>query len=281
MTPFTPLPVEPVFRPWHDYQLATYQAGLGPPVLLVHSINAAASAFEMRKPFLGLQDSFTVHAFDLLGFGRSDRPARPYHAYEYIDQIGMMLQHIGQPTAIIASTLGAAYAIGAATHWPALVRALVLVCPTGISLLSQPPGAAAAITYTLLRGNLGAAIFRALTSRVSMRYFVKQQTYGDPTQVDEETFNGFYLPAHQPGAMHAPISFVAGLLNYNTASAFACLSQPVLIVWGSEAKITTPDQAEGFVKHNPRARLEMFEGCGMIVQDERPDEFNALVREFL
>jgi pimeloyl-ACP methyl ester carboxylesterase len=281
MSSFQPLPVEPTFTEWNGHRIANYCAGAGDPVLLVHSINAAASAFEMRGPFNGLQDAFHVCAIDLLGFGRSDRPARRYSAEDYIDQVGQTLQRIGKPTVIIGSTLGAAYCIAVAARMPHLVRALVLVCPTGISLLDKPPGPSAAFRYSLLRGPVGEAVFAGLVTRPSMTFFVKHQTYGDPARVSEETFAGFYDAAHQPGASHAPICFVSGLLNCNVKAPFAALTMPILIVWGRKAAITTVDQADDFVKLNPRARLKVFDDCGMIVQDERSDEFNALVKQFL
>lgn len=281
MSSFNPLPVAPSFSEWRGHRIANYIAGEGQPILLVHSINAAASAFEMRGPFGGLQDSFQVHAIDLLGFGCSDRPARRYSAHDYIDQIGETLQRIGQPTPIIANTLGAAYAIAAAARWPERVNALVLICPTGITQLANTPGAAAALSYSVLRGPVGAGIFLALVTRPSVRFFLEQQTYGDPARVTPETFAGFYDAAQQPGAMHAPICFVAGLLNCNIAAEFASLQQPIQIVWGKRAQITPFKNADPFIKRNPRARLEVFDDCGMIVQDERPDEFNALVKSFL
>jgi pimeloyl-ACP methyl ester carboxylesterase len=278
---FQPLPVEPSFFAWRGHQIASYEAGAGPPVLLIHSINAAASAFEMRGPFAGLQDAFRVQAIDLLGFGRSDRPARRYTPDDYIDLIGDTLRQRGEPTALIASTLGAAYAVAAATRWPALVRALVLVCPTGIELLADPPGSLAAVGYAVLRGPVGAAIYKGLATPPSVRYFLEQQTYADPKNVTPETFEGFYRATQHPGAMYAPICFVSGLLNYNISEEFARLTQPLLIVWGRQAKITKLKQADAFMQRNPRARLEVFDNCGMIVQDECSAAFNQLAAAFL
>src|SRR4051812_4883585 len=52
--------------------------GEGPPLVLVHSVHAAASSFEMRGIFEPLSQRFSVYAVDLLGFGKSERPAAPY-----------------------------------------------------------------------------------------------------------------------------------------------------------------------------------------------------------
>lgn len=281
MAAFTPLPVEPIFFPWRGHRIASYSTGAGPKLLLVHSINAAASAFEMRGPFTGLGDSFHVQALDLLGYGRSDRPARSYVANDYIELIGQMLQLMGENTAVIASTLSAAFAVKVAVRWPKLVRALVLICPTGIAQLAEPPGPASWASFQLLRGPVGEGLFRALTTRPSVRFFLERQAYAHPASVTPETLEGFYLTTQAPGSRYAPLSFVTGLLNCNIAAEFSAVTQPVLIVWGRAAATTPLHQADAFLARNPRAQLKVIDETSLLVQDERPTEFNALVREFL
>lgn len=275
------LPVAPAFLDWRGHQLALYSAGVGRPVLLVHSINAAASAFEMRGPFCGLGDGYAVHAIDLLGYGNSDRPARRYSAEDYVDQIGAALARIAEPTALVASSLGAAYAVAAAARWPERVSALVLVCPTGLGQLSDPPGAAAWAAYRALRGPIGRAIFARLTSRAGTAYFLRSQAYHDPAMVTPETHDGFYLTCRRPGAYYAPICFLTGLLNCDIRASFPRLSQPILLVWGRQATTTPLGRADDFRAANPRARLAVLERASLLAQDERPAEFNALVRAFL
>src|SRR5258706_15614577 len=53
-------------------------AGGGTPMVLLHSINAAASAFEMRPLFEYYRNQRVVYAVDLPGFAFSDRPKRPH-----------------------------------------------------------------------------------------------------------------------------------------------------------------------------------------------------------
>ena len=50
-------------------RLALYEAGSGSPVLLIHSINAAASAYEVRPLFERLSATHRVFAIDLPGYG--------------------------------------------------------------------------------------------------------------------------------------------------------------------------------------------------------------------
>ena len=59
-------------------RLSAYVAGSGPPLLLVHSVNAAASAAEVRPLHEHYNASRRVFALDLPGFGFSERGDRRY-----------------------------------------------------------------------------------------------------------------------------------------------------------------------------------------------------------
>lgn len=275
------LPVEPDFIPWRGQRFARYSAGSGQPVLLIHSINAAASAFEMRMPFADLQHSYAVHALDLLGYGASDRPARRYSAEDYVDQILTATATLAAPTVLVASSLGAAYAILAAARRPELVRGLVLVCPTGIERLAKRPGPVAEGVYRVLRGPAGRAFFAALTSRGGVRLFLKSQAYHSAAAITPTVVEGFYRTCRAPGAHYAPICFLTGLLNCQVRAAFAGLKLPTLIVWGAQATTTPPTDAQAFLAANPRARLEVIDRASLLVQDEQPAAFNTLVRAFI
>ncbi len=280
-SPLPLLPVAPTYLDWRGHRLAHYHAGTGCPVLMIHSINAAASAFEMRGPFCGLGPGFDVHALDLLGYGNSDRPARRYTAEDYIDQIGTALAAINAPTVLIGSSLGAAYTVAAAFRWPERVKALVLACPTGMGQLSDPAGPVAWAIYRSLRGPVGQAIFDRLTSRSGTAYFLRKQAYHEPTSVTPATHDGFYLTCRREGAFYAPICFLTGLLNCDIRVSFPRLTQPVMLAWGRQATTTPLSRADDFLAANPRACLEVIDRASMLVQDERPEQFNAAVIAFL
>jgi pimeloyl-ACP methyl ester carboxylesterase len=280
-TTFRPLPVEPDFLPWRGHRFAHYRAGAGSPVLLVHSINAAASAFEMRRPFAALSADHAVHAIDLLGYGCSDRPARRYSAEDYADQILVALAAVGAPAHVVASSLGAAYAIAAAAARPELFRSLTLVCPTGMDQLRDPAGPGGWAAYRVLRGPAGKAIYEGLTSRAGVKLFLGQQAYHDQRSLTPDVLDGFYRACRAPGALYAPICFLTGLLNCDVRASFPRLAMPLLLVWGAQATTTPLRQADAFLAANPRARLEVIDRANLLVQDERPEAFNTAVSRFI
>lgn len=59
-------------------RLSAYVAGQGLPLLPVHSVNAAASAAEVRPLHEHYRASRTVFSIDLPGYGFSERSDRPY-----------------------------------------------------------------------------------------------------------------------------------------------------------------------------------------------------------
>jgi pimeloyl-ACP methyl ester carboxylesterase len=275
------MPVAPQDFHWRGHRIAVYQDGSGPDLLLIHSINAAASAFEMREPFQLLRNHYRVHALDLLGYGNSDRPPLTFTADLYVDLIGDYLQSIGRPTIVIASSLAAAYSIVAADRLPQAVSHLILVCPVGIRQLARPAGPLARRIHRFLRGRPGELLLRALTTRRNTRVFLAQQAYADARTMNAVRADTFSTCSHQPQAHYAPISFVTGLLNCDAGPAFSRLPMPVQLIWGREAKTTALSRADEFLALRPQTPLVVIDRAAMLVQDERPQEFVAAVQSFL
>ena len=276
-TPLALLGVTPRMLMWRGYQIALHEQGTGPVVLLVHSINAAASAHEMRAPFARLAPHYRVVAVDLLGFGDSDRPQMVYTAELYRDLIIDVARALGGNVRVIAVSLSSAYAITAAHHAPDAIRAVSVICPTGLEDLVVPsqPGSA----YRLLAGPVGAAIFAGLVSRVSMDYFLGQMTYADASRCDAVMRDMYYRVAHRPGARWAPICFVTGLLNCDLRDVLPHLAQPLQVSWGRLASTTPVARLARFRAVAPTADVQLFD-AGMAVQDECPDAYADAVQAF-
>ena len=85
------------------------------------------------RTFDVLAKDFRVYAFDLLGFGFSDKPAAAeYSADLYVELISDFLREVsGYPANVIASSLGAAYAIRVADEHPELFEIVDPECANG------------------------------------------------------------------------------------------------------------------------------------------------------
>ena len=253
----------------------------GPPLVFIHGVGAGTSSFMWRKNFDELAKDFRVYAFDLLGFGFSDKPAvAPYSADLYVELITDFIREVsGYPANVLASSLGAAYAIRVADEHPELVNAMILNGPTGSDSLNRRPGMAGAAFYGLLQSPvLGTSFYNVMASERSIRDYARENLFYDHRRVTDRLVANLYATSHQSGAQHAIAAFLAGYLNTDTRSPFTRITQPVVLVWGKQDSTTPLEQALSLAGLNPRARLEVFDYCRMMPEQEQPEKFNSLVQ---
>jgi len=253
----------------------------GPPLVFIHGVGAGASSFMWRKNFDDLAKDFRVYALDLLGFGFSDKPAAAsYSADLYVELIADFIREVsGFPVNVIASSLGAAYAIRVADERPELINSMVLNGPAGSDALNRRPGMAGAAFYGLLQSPvLGTSFYNVMASERSIRDYARDNLFYDHHRVTDRLVANLYATSHQAGAQHAIAAFLAGYLNTDTQSPFSRLTQPVVLVWGKQDATTPLDKAFALQELNPLAGLEVFDYCRMMPEQEQPEKFNSLVR---
>ncbi len=256
--------------------------GQGPAVILLHGLYAGASGYEWRKNFDALSEHFNVYALDWLGFGLSDKPRIRYAAEIYVAQLTRFLREVvAEPAHVVASSLAAAYAVQTAHDAPEAVRSLTLVCPTGMHHLAEAPGAKAEALYQLFRSPLlGTSLYNGIASQAGLRYYLMNQTYFDPSYVDDALIDHYATATHQYGSQNAPPAFLSGQMNLSVKDAFPKLTQdPLCLVWGREARMTPLSDAEAFLAANARAELTVFDKSGLLPHDEQAQAFNRLVIE--
>ena len=217
-------------------------SGKGTPLVLLHSINAAPSAFEMKPIFDHYRGKRPVYALDLPGFGFSDRSDRLYSPQLYQDAIVAFLRDVvKKPADVIALSLSNEFAALAAVHSPDLIRSLVMISPTGF----KPPQTDRISQRARRRGvknNLYAGLavplwnrpfYDLVSSRASIQYFLSQsfEGYVPPSFVDYA-----YVTAHQPGAQFAPTYFLSGKLFTPAVrvTVYKALKQPVLVIYDQD-----------------------------------------------
>ena len=270
-------------------RLSCYAAGQGAPLLLVHSVNAAASAAEVRPLYEHWQAARTVFAVDLPGYGLSDRSDRAYTPRLMTDALHATLEQIQQrcgkaPVDALAVSLGCEFLARAAVEAPARVRRLALVSPTGFNGTRRrrgPPGSVVGAPWIerMVRGpGWGGPLFRALTRPSVIRYFLRR-TWGGPA-IDEAMARYAELTTRVPGAEHAPLAFLsAQLFSQDINTVYEQLVQPVWMSHGVRGDFTDyrgKDSVEG----RPNWRFTVF-ATGAMPYFEVQGDFNAALGDFL
>jgi pimeloyl-ACP methyl ester carboxylesterase len=210
----------------------------GRPLVLVHSVNAAASAYEMRPLFTYYQGKRPVYALDLPGYGFSDRAKRAYSPQLFANAINEFLSTEVQTKAdVVALSLSCEFAAQAVLNDSRLFNSLVFISPTGFR---QAAGnAAGRLTrgrssdrmYGLLTAPLWSRpLFDLIATRPSIRFFLSKSFVGP---VPPEMIEYAYATSHQLGAENVPLYFLSGKLFTPEIrlSAYERLDLPVLVVY--------------------------------------------------
>jgi hypothetical protein len=229
-------------------RLSLYVAGQGAPLLLVHSVNAAASAAEVRPLHEHYRATRTVFSLDLPGYGFSERSDRNYTPRLMTDALHAAIVQIrtrcgSVPVDALACSLSCEFLARAAVEAPNVFRSMALVSPTGFRggrELRAAPGTTRAMPWlhrTLRGPGWGGALFRGLTRPAVIRYFL-ERTWGS-SAIDEALWRYDVLTTRMPGAEHAPLHFLSGsLFGVDIQDVYEKLALPVWMSHGVRGDFT-------------------------------------------
>ncbi len=271
-------------------QLSYYvpvQGGSLEPLLLVHSINAAGSAYEVRPLYEYYRRSRTVYAVDLPGFGFSERGKRDYTPRLMTDAIHAMMSEIQRihgvaALDVLALSLSAEFLARAALENPGAFRSIALVSPTGFNR-STPEQAPAGTTRAMPKFRrflslTGRLVYDLLTTKPSIRYFLRK-TWG-AKEIDEGLLDYDYLTTHQPGAHYAPYAFVSGyLFSLDIQSLYRSIELPVWMAHGVRGDFQDYSKASSFVSR-PNWIVQVFQ-TGALPHFESLSEVTRAYDDFL
>jgi pimeloyl-ACP methyl ester carboxylesterase len=228
--------------------ISCYVAGEGAPLLLVHSVNAAASAAEVAPIYERYRATRTVFAIDLPGYGFSDRSDRAYTPRLMTDALHALRKQIAKRCGVVAVdalavSLSCEFLARAAVEQPAHWGRLALVSPTGFQGQKPQrgvPGSTRAMPW--LHRAVSAplwsqALFNGLTKPGVVRYFLNR-TWGS-RDIDEATWAYAVKTAAQSGGRFAPLHFLSGsMFSRDAFSLYEALTQPVWMCHGVRGDFT-------------------------------------------
>ena len=253
MTPPTQQTAHPP-QPWlldHPVgALACHVAGPedAAPLLLIHSVNAAAGVHEVAPLLAHYAATRRVYALELPGYGASDRPDVAYTPALMTSAIvtatdAIAARHANAAIDALALSLSCEFLARAAHAAPGRYRSLALVSPAGFSgarPAAGPPGSTRALPRLhawLAHRPWSRPLFDLLTSRPSVRYFLRR-TFGR-REVDETLIDAAWRAARHPEAHHAPLCFLSGFMfSRDIAPLYEALAMPVWMVHGVRGDFT-------------------------------------------
>jgi pimeloyl-ACP methyl ester carboxylesterase len=143
-------------------------------LVLIHGLLMNRRMFERLGPELAARGNRVI-CVDMLGHGRSDRPEdlRLYSMPLFARQVAALLDHLGQPAAVVGGTsLGANISLELAVHQPERVRGLFIEMPVLDNALSAVAGIFTPILLGLRFGRPLFEVTSVLSSAIPRTHFL-------------------------------------------------------------------------------------------------------------
>ena len=260
----------------------------GPALLLVHGFGASTDHWRHNIPALAQRHE--VHAIDLLGFGRSAKPAElAYGGALWRDQLAAYVsERIGRPTVLVGNSLGGFSALAAGVALGEQAAGVVLLNAAGpFSDEQAPPKGWGAITRQTVGGALLKSpvlqrlLFENLRRPATIRRTLNQ-VYVDKTNVDEALVEAIRRPSLDPGAFGVFRTVFDIPRGQPLDELFAQLVCPLLLLWGiRDPWINAVGRRAAFQRHAPAGTSEVVLEAGHCPHDEVPDQVNAALLDWI
>lgn len=252
-------------------------------LVFLHGFGGGSSAYEWSKVYPAFAAEYRIVAPDLIGWGRSEHPARDYQIEDYLTSIKEFLQQTcKQPVTVVASSLTAALTIRVAIAHPELFKSLILTTPAGLSDFGENYSRsffAQIISTPILDRLLYSA---GVATSNGIRSFLEQRQFARSSRVYQEIVDAYLESAKQPNAEYAALAFVRGDLCFDLSLYIPQLTIPTAIIWGEKSQFTGPEIGRRFADMNPQTiQFQHLEDVGLTPQLELPAVTIGLIRQFL
>jgi pimeloyl-ACP methyl ester carboxylesterase len=247
-------------------ELAWEMQGAGKPIVFVAGLGDDRTSWAAQIPEF-VRDRLVL-AFDNRGIGESSAPKGPYTTEQMADDAHELVRHLDLPPVVaVGSSMGGAICQQWALRHPADIDRLVITN----SWAEQDPFFAALIGHWVSMAEMNQP--RHLVE--SLLLFCHSPEYLIRRPETVATFLATPAPRLQ-GIVDAGHACIA----HHTLERLHEIERPALVIAGEHDILTRPELSKRLAARMKNARYVSLPTSHMVFW-EMPDEFNALVREFL
>ncbi len=275
---------------WRGYDIHYTFQGYGTPLVLIHGFGASVGHWRKNIPVLAAA-GYRVYALDLLGFGKSEKPALDYS----LDLWEALLRdfwrhHIRVPAVFVGNSIGGLLVLMTLANSPDIAQGGVLLNCAG-SLNHRPedlPGTLSVVIGVFNRlvkaPVIGPLIFDQVRQKFRIRGALKQ-VYGNRDAITPELVEILYRPSCDPGAQKVFASILTAPPGPCPSNLLPQIQHPLLVLWG-ETDPWTPIQGAKIYQDmandaNQSVTFQSIPDTGHCPHDERPEIVNRLILDWL
>ncbi len=171
-------------------------------------------------------------------------------------------EQVGEPATLVGNSMGGHVGLILTISRPDLVKNLVLTGSSGLYERS----------------------FGDSFPRKSDREYMKskaQEVFYDPNVATDELVDEVFSIVNDRGKGIKTVMLARSAIKHNMEPELHKIVAPTCIIWGKQDTVTPPEVAVDMDRLIPNSDLFWIDKCGHAAMMEKPDEFNAILYEWL
>lgn len=258
-------------------RLSFVEMGSGPPLILLHGFPQNSYCWRCLMPELAKR--YRVIAFDLKGYGESDKPASGYDLRTLTDELRQVVHELGYDTASwIGHDWGGMLVWGVVLRFPEIVDRFVII---NAAFHRIHPLHLAHIYATWVPGLAEWVITRfPWMLPWSMRFYAY-----DRRSLSRGSLAVYRKQFESPEVLHGSLAYYRSIVRSAIQLMvwrWRKIRRPCLILWGAHDFALPVNLLKGIERYfKAPLRIELIPQCGHWVMEERPERVLELLAGFL
>jgi 3-oxoadipate enol-lactonase len=253
--------------PCNNINLHYEVTGSGQPLLFIHGLGSSARDWELQVT--EFSKTYKVITFDLRGHGQSGKPPGPYSIALFASDTAALLRSLGVASAhVVGLSLGGGIAFQLAIDSPAVVRTMTIV------------NSAPELVVRTFKDRVGVwqrfAIVRLLGMR-RMGEVLSKRLFPKP---EHESLRATFVERWAENDPRAYENAMRAMIGWSVMAKLGSIRCPTLVV-AADQDYTPVALKEAYTKLLPNSRLVVIPDSHHATPVEKPEQFNAVLADFL
>ena len=267
---------------WRFGNIHYTKTGNGKPLLFIHDLHHTSSGAEWDRLIPMLKDQYTVYTIDLLGCGRSEKPALTYTNFLYVQLINDFIKsEIGRRTNVIATGSSAPLVTMACMYNKDIFEQIMFINPDNFNSCAQMPDHYSKIYKNILDAPVfGTLFYHIASSKDSIKKTFSEKYFYNPYNAKHSYIDKYYEAAHlglSPKSVYS--SICCKYTKSNISHALSNIDHSIYIL-GGEAKAGISEIIKEYTQCNAAIESSVIPATKHLPQLEKPSEVASVVKMF-